>query len=191
MELTEVELTTLRGEKTSLGRYRGKSLLLVNVASTCGLTPQYAALQRLQERFGRRGFTVLAFPCDQFGHHEPGDGAEILAFTSREYGVTFPIFEKIEVNGPDRHPLYAELTAVADAQGHAGDVEWNFEKFAVSPELEVLARYRSLVDAESAPVVNTLRSVLPDPPGNPASRRTPLPGGKGSPDARPGGPRVR
>ena len=107
---------------------------MVNVASKCGLTPQYAGLERLHEHYAGRGFAVVGFPCNQFGGQEPGTAAEIGEFCSTTYGVTFPMFEKIEVNGPGRHPVYAELTAVPDAGGEAGDVRWNFEKFLVGPD---------------------------------------------------------
>jgi glutathione peroxidase len=173
VELTDVSLTTLAGEQTSLHRYRGKALLVVNVASTCGLAPQYGSLQRLYDRLKKWGFCVLAFPCNQFGEHEPGDGTEIAAFVAKEYGVTFPVFEKVEVKGPGRHPLFAQLSEAPDIDGRAGEIAWNFEKFVVTPELEVLARYRSLVDPQFVPLVNSIKSVLPDPVGDASRRRDP------------------
>ncbi len=130
----DIALRTLEGDPCSLEDYRGEALLIVNVASKCGLTPQYAGLQALHDKYEERGFAVLGFPCNQFGGQEPGSAEEIREFCSARYGVTFPMFEKLCVNGPDRHPLYTELTAVADASGKAGDIEWNFEKFLVTPD---------------------------------------------------------
>jgi glutathione peroxidase len=130
----DIDLRTLEGEPTSLAEYEGEALLIVNVASKCGLTPQYAELQALHDKYADRGFSVLGFPCNQFGAQEPGSAEEIREFCSTSYGVTFPMFEKLNVNGPQRHPLYTELTAVKDANGEAGDVQWNFEKFLVTPD---------------------------------------------------------
>ena len=130
----DIDLRTLEGEPTSLAEYEGEALLIVNVASKCGLTPQYAELQALHDKYADRGFAVLGFPCNQFGGQEPGSAEEIREFCSTSYNVTFPIFEKLNVNGPNRHPLYTQLTAVADAAGEAGDVQWNFEKFLVTPD---------------------------------------------------------
>src|SRR5579883_2067781 len=132
MSVFEHPIHTLTGTPSSLAEHRGKAILVVNVASTCGLTPQYAGLERIHERFADRGFTVLGFPCNQFLGQEPGSAEEIATFCSTTYGVTFPLFEKIDVNGDDRHPIYAELTAVPDAEGNAGDITWNFEKFLLS-----------------------------------------------------------
>ena len=128
----DVDLRTLEGDPCSLEDYRGEALLIVNVASKCGLTPQYSELQALHDAYAGRGFSVLGFPCNQFGGQEPGSAEEIREFCSVNYGVTFPMFEKLCVNGPDRHPLYVQLTAVPDASGRAGDVDWNFEKFLVT-----------------------------------------------------------
>jgi glutathione peroxidase len=130
----DIDLRTLEGDPCSLEDYEGEALLIVNVASKCGLTPQYAELQALHDKYSDRGFAVLGFPCNQFGAQEPGSAEEIREFCSTSYGVTFPIFEKLCVNGPDRHPLYAQLTEVPDASGKAGDIEWNFEKFLVTPD---------------------------------------------------------
>src|SRR4051812_13697901 len=132
MSITDVPVRTLHGEETSLGEYEGKALLIVNVASKCGLTPQYSELESLQKTYGDRGFAVLGFPCNQFMGQEPGTAEEIQTFCSTTYGVTFPMFAKIDVNGEGRHPLYAQLTEAADAEGTAGDVQWNFEKFLVA-----------------------------------------------------------
>jgi glutathione peroxidase len=126
-----IDLRSLEGDPCSLEDYRGEALLIVNVASKCGLTPQYSELQALHDKYSARGFAVMGFPCNQFGAQEPGSADEIREFCSARYGVTFPLFEKLSVNGPDRHPLYVLLTAVADDSGKAGDIEWNFEKFLV------------------------------------------------------------
>ena len=127
-------LSQLDGASLAADELDGRAVLVVNVASRCGLTPQYTGLERLQGRYGERGFTVLGVPCNQFGEQEPGSAQEIQTFCSTSYGVSFPLTEKLEVNGPGRHPLYGALTATADAAGEAGDVQWNFEKFLVSPE---------------------------------------------------------
>jgi glutathione peroxidase len=140
--LYDIPVKTLSGEDSSLGTLAGKTLLVVNVASKCGLTPQYAALEALHERLADRGFSVVGFPCNQFMGQEPGTAEEIEEFCSTTYGVTFPMFEKIEVNGEGRHPIYDELTAVPDADGAAGDIQWNFEKFLLGPDGTVLARFR-------------------------------------------------
>ncbi|MDA8275401.1 MAG: glutathione peroxidase [Actinomycetota bacterium] len=161
MALPDVPLRTLDGEQTSLGAFRGKALLVVNVASKCGLTPQYEGLERLQETYGERGFTVLGFPCNQFAGQEPGTSDEIATFCSTTYGVTFPLFEKIDVNGEDRHPLYAVLAEVPDGDGVAGDIQWNFEKFVVSPEGDVVRRFRPTVDPEAAEVIEAIEGALP------------------------------
>ncbi|MGB8792802.1 MAG: glutathione peroxidase, partial [Mycobacterium sp.] len=129
MSVTDISLTTLDGQPTSLADYSDHAVLVVNVASKCGLTPQYAALEQLAKDYGDRGLTVLGVPCNQFMGQEPGTAEEIQTFCSTTYGVTFPLLAKTEVNGPDRHPLYAELTKTSDADGQGGDVQWNFEKF--------------------------------------------------------------
>jgi glutathione peroxidase len=133
----------------------------VNVASDCGFTPQYAGLEALYERYRRRGLSVLGFPSNQFGAQEPGAAEEIAEFCSSTYGVTFPMFAKTDVNGPDRHPLFERLTRTADAEGNAGDVAWNFEKFLVSPDGEVVARFRSSVAPDDPAVLAAVESVLP------------------------------
>lgn len=161
VSLYDIPLRTLSGEATSLADYKGKALLIVNVASKCGLTPQYAGLERLQERYAGRGFSVLGFPCNQFAGQEPGSAEEIETFCSTTYGVTFPLFEKIEVNGDDRHPLYATLVGTADAEGEAGDVKWNFEKFLITPDGTVAARIRPATDPESDEVIAAIEAVLP------------------------------
>jgi glutathione peroxidase len=152
-------IRTLRGEPGSLDAYRGKALLIVNVASKCGLTPQYTGLEELHEKYASRGFAVLGFPCNQFGAQEPGSPQEIEAFCSATYGVTFPMFEKIDVNGADRHPLYAELTAVADANGEAGDIQWNFEKFLVGADGTSIRRFRP--DTKPSALAAEIEAALP------------------------------
>ena len=162
MSLYDIPLKTLHGEPTTLAEHKGKALLLVNVASKCGLTPQYTGLERLHETYAERGFAVLGFPCNQFGAQEPGSAEEIETFCSTSYGVTFPLYEKLEVNGEDRHPLYDELTTVPDPEGKAGDVVWNFEKFLVSPEGEVVRRFRPLVEPEAPELVEAVEATLPE-----------------------------
>ena len=161
MSLHDIPLTTLDGQPGSLGDLAGKTLLVVNVASKCGLTPQYTGLERLQERFADQGFSVVGFPCNQFGGQEPGTSEEIAEFCSATYGVTFPMFEKVEVNGAGRHPVYDELTAVADADGEAGDIQWNFEKFVVAPDGSVAARLRPRVTPDAPELVDAIERVLP------------------------------
>ena len=157
----DIPIHSLRGEPSSLAEHKGKSLLLVNVASRCGLTPQYAGLQRLQDSYAARGFSVLGFPCNQFLEQEPGTPDEIAEFCSVNYGVTFPLYEKIEVNGPGRHPLYDVLTSEPDAEGAAGDIQWNFEKFLVGPDGEVVGRFRPGVEPEDPALVSAIESSLP------------------------------
>jgi glutathione peroxidase len=161
MGIHEIPVKTLDGQDSSLGSLAGQALLVVNVASKCGLTPQYSGLERLQERFGGQGFSVVGFPCNQFAGQEPGSAEEIQTFCSTTYGVTFPLFEKIDVNGEARHPLYAELTKTADAEGAAGDVQWNFEKFLVGADGEVLARFRPRTEPEDEAVVKAIEAALP------------------------------
>ncbi|MYZ39087.1 MULTISPECIES: glutathione peroxidase [unclassified Streptomyces] len=161
MTLYDIPLRTLTGESTSLAAYEGKAVLLVNVASKCGLTPQYAGLERLQQQYGERGFTVLGVPSNQFAGQEPGTAEEIQTFCSATYGVTFPLLEKTDVNGESRHPLYTELTKAADAEGEAGDVQWNFEKFLLSPKGEVVARIRPRTEPEAPEVVAAIEAQLP------------------------------
>jgi glutathione peroxidase len=160
-DIFDASINTLGGEDGSLSPYKGKALLLVNVASKCGLTPQYTGLEKLQEEYADRGFSVLGFPCNQFLGQEPGTAEEIAEFCSTTYGVTFPLFEKIDVNGPERHPIYDELTKSKDAAGEAGDITWNFEKFLVSPSGEVVGRFRPQVEPEDPGLVSAIESVLP------------------------------
>ena len=160
MSLSDIPLRTLTGESASLADFEGKAVLLVNVASRCGLTPQYAGLERLQKSYGDRGFTVLGVPCNQFADQEPGNAEEIQSFCSATYGVTFPMLEKSDVNGDGRHPLYTELTKVADADGEAGDVQWNFEKFLIGKDGQVVARIRPGTEPEAPEVVTAIEALL-------------------------------
>ena len=160
-DLYDIPIHTLQGKDSSLAPYKGKALLLVNVASKCGLTPQYTGLQELQDAYGDKGFSVLGFPCNQFLEQEPGSPDEIAEFCTVNYGVTFPLFEKIDVNGPHRHPLYATLTAKADAEGAAGDMQWNFEKFLVSPDGQVIERFRPGVEPGDPALVGAVEGALP------------------------------
>ncbi|WP_326569107.1 glutathione peroxidase [Amycolatopsis rhabdoformis] len=161
MSIRDIPLKTLSGEDTTLGSLGGKALLVVNVASKCGLTPQYTGLERLQERYGDKGFTVVGFPCNQFAGQEPGTADEIQTFCSTTYGVTFPLFEKLEVNGDGRHALYSTLTQTADAEGEAGDVQWNFEKFLVNADGDVVGRFRPRTEPEDEAVVKAIEAALP------------------------------
>jgi glutathione peroxidase len=136
-------------------------VLVVNVASKCGLTPQYTGLEKVHEQYADRGFTVLGVPCNQFLGQEPGTAEEIQEFCSTTYGVTFPLTEKVEVNGDARHPLYDLLTPVADDQGHTGDIRWNFEKFLVSPGGEVVARFDPTIDPEAPEITAAIEGILP------------------------------
>jgi glutathione peroxidase len=155
------EINTLDGRATTLRDLRdGKAALVVNVASKCGLTPQYTALEELQQKYGERGFTVIGVPCNQFGGQEPGTASDIETFCSTTYGVSFPMTEKLDVNGPDRHPVYTELTSFPDEEGNAGDVQWNFEKFLVSAEGRVVARFRPRTTPDDPKVITAIESVL-------------------------------
>ena len=161
MTVHDIAVKTLSGQDASLGDLAGRTLLVVNVASQCGLTPQYEGLQRLHDQFSERGFAVVGFPCNQFGAQEPGRAEEIQEFCTVNYGVTFPMFEKIEVNGPGRHPLHDELTVAPDAAGEAGDIQWNFEKFLVGPDGKVIARFRPLTEPEDTEIVSAIEANLP------------------------------
>jgi glutathione peroxidase len=157
----DVSIDALRGGPADLGQYRGKAMLIVNVASKCGLTPQYAGLQKLAEQYADRGLVVLGVPCNQFAGQEPGTEAEIEEFCQVNYGVTFPQTAKVDVNGEHRHPLYEQLAAAADAEGKAGDVLWNFEKFLVSPAGEVVGRFRPQTTPDAPELVAAVEQVLP------------------------------
>ncbi|HJC29905.1 MAG TPA: glutathione peroxidase [Candidatus Dietzia intestinipullorum] len=157
----DIEFTTIDGEKASMADYAGHAVLVVNVASECGLTPQYEGLQELADEYRDRGFFVLGFPSNQFMGQEPGDEEQIKEFTSGKYGITFPLAAKVDVNGEDRHPLYAELTKATDADGEAGDVQWNFEKFVLDPQGQVVARFRPKVEPGSPELAEAIEDVLP------------------------------
>jgi len=162
--ILDIPVKTLSGQDSSLGSpgsLEGKTLLVVNVASKCGLTPQYTALEKLHEQFADRGFAVVGFPCNQFGGQEPGTAGEIAEFCSATYGVTFPMFEKIEVNGAGRHPIYGSLTEVPDASGEAGDIQCNFEKFLVRPDGTVAARFRPRSAPDDPEVLAAIEANLP------------------------------
>jgi glutathione peroxidase len=157
----DLTVNSLDGRPLDLHQFDGKATLVVNVASRCGLTPQYAGLEELQERFSASGFNVLGVPCNQFGGQEPGTAEQIATFCSANYGVTFPMTEKVEVNGPGRHPLYSRLVITTDAEGQAGEILWNFEKFLVSPSGDVVARFRPQTEPTSAEVVAAIEGALP------------------------------
>jgi glutathione peroxidase len=160
--LTE-PLTTLDGEPTTLGALTGRrATLVVNVASRCGLTPQYGQLEALQREYGDRGFTVLGVPCNQFAGQEPGTAAEISTFCSATYGVTFPMTEKLEVNGDGAAPLYRQLTEVPDASGEAGPVQWNFEKFLLAADGSVVGRFRPRTEPTAPEVRAAIEGLLDD-----------------------------
>ena len=159
MSILEHPVNTLTGEPADLAQYANGPTLVVNVASQCGLTPQYTGLEQLQQRFGDRGFNVVGFPCNQFGGQEPGSSDEIATFCSTNYGVTFPMMEKVDVNGDDRHPIYAELTDTADAEGHTGDIRWNFEKFLVAKDGSV-TRFSPMVAPDDPALVVAIEADL-------------------------------
>ena len=162
MSFYEHPVTALNGKAANLADFQGKAALVVNVASKCGLTPQYEGLQKLQDTYGDRGFTVLGFPCNQFLEQEPGSADEIQEFCSVNYGVTFPLFAKIDVNGDAKDPLYAELEETPDvADGHTGDIRWNFEKFLVSPTGEVVGRFSPTVEPQDPALVSAIEAQLP------------------------------
>ena len=166
MSLNDIPLVTIDGKPTSLAQYADKVKLIVNVASRCGLTPQYKKLEELQKKYADRGFTVLGFPSNQF-LQELGSSEAIAQFCSNTYGVTFPIFEKIRVNGRNQHPLYTELTKAPDAAGKAGKIKWNFEKFVVTPSGEV-HRFRPTVEPDDPQILEVIETSLP-PVSSPAA----------------------
>ena len=161
-DLLTQPVTTLDGTPTTLGALTaGRTTLVVNVASRCGLTPQYAQLETLQQEYADRGFTVLGVPCNQFAGQEPGTAEEISAFCSATYGVTFPMTGKVEVNGDDAAPLYRRLTEVPDAAGEAGPVQWNFEKFLLDGQGQVVGRFRPRTEPTSVEVRAAIEAALP------------------------------
>ena len=156
-DLLDIPVTTLRGEDTTLrGLTGGRAALVVNVASRCGLTPQYTQLEALQQEFSGRGLTVVGVPCNQFAGQEPGTAEEIAGFCSATYGITFPMTEKLEVNGPGAHPVFQRLTEAPDTSGEAGDVQWNFEKWLLSPSGEPVARFRPQTLPDDPAVLSAL-----------------------------------
>ena len=160
MSITEYPVNTLHGEASSLGDYLGKALLVVNVASKCGLTPQYEGLEKLHEQYADRGFAVVGFPCNQFGGQEPGTEAQIAEFCEATYKVKFPMFSKIVVKGEGIAPLYQFLTAETTNPGNAGDIKWNFEKFLIGRDGKVIARYSPNVSPEAPEVVAAIEKEL-------------------------------
>jgi glutathione peroxidase len=156
----EIDLPMLNGKPASLSAYAGTVVLAVNTASRCGFTPQYAGLQALQDRYSPKGFTVLGFPCNQFLRQEPGTADEIQEFCSINYGVTFPMFAKLDVKGANQHPLYAILSGFPDDAGKAGNVAWNFEKFLVDKEGQVVRRFRSKIEPEDPELIKAIESLL-------------------------------
>lgn len=160
-ESAETTITYNDQNTGTLDDFRGKVVLVVNTASECGFTPQYQALQRLQEAYADRGFTVLAAPCNQFGEQEPGNDSEIAEFISEKFGGTLPVLAKADVNGPDAQPLFQALNQHADTQGEAGDIKWNFEKFLLAPDGEVLGRFRSATEPDAAEITEIIEANLP------------------------------
>lgn len=156
-----VSINALDGTPFPLQELAGSTVLVVNVASKCGLTPQYQGLEELQKRYQDRGFTVFGVPCNQFAGQEPGTAEDIRTFCSTNYGISFPLSEKVDVNGASRHPLYGRLAEHADANGEAGDIQWNFEKFLVSPAGEVVARFRPPTEPAAPEVIGAIEANLP------------------------------
>ena len=160
MSIRDIPLTTIDGDTTTIAELGDKAVMVVNVASRCGNTPQYEKLEELQKQYEDRGFTVLGFPCNQFMGQEPGSADEIKEFCSTTYGVTFPLMEKTRVNGWHKHPLYAQLTQVPDAEGRAGRVRWNFEKFLIAPDGTV-SRFRPSTQPDDPTVIEAIEKALP------------------------------
>ncbi|WP_308248586.1 MULTISPECIES: glutathione peroxidase [Nocardia] len=159
--IRDIAVQTLTGTDTTLGELAGdRAVLLVNVASKCGLTPQYTGLVELQKTYGERGFTVIGFPCNQFMGQEPGTAEEIQEFCSVTYGVDFPLLAKADVNGEDRHPLYTALVETPAADGSAGDIQWNFEKFLIGRDGTVAGRFRPTVTPDAGEVVAAIEAQL-------------------------------
>ena len=157
----DASIHTLQGAPTRLADHKGKALLLVNVASKCGLTPQYSNLEAVQKKYAAKGFTVIGFPCNQFGGQEPGSAHDIETFCSTTYGVTFPMMEKIDVNGPGRHEIYKTLTPLPDTKGHTGDIQWNFEKFVVSADGSKITRFDPKTKPDDPTVIAAIEAALP------------------------------
>ncbi len=155
-----IDLVTLDGKPTTLAEYRGRVLLVVNVASRCGFTPQYAGLERLYQKYADRGLEILGFPCNQFLFQEPGSASDIAEFCSATYGVTFPMFDKVKVRGRGQHPLYGELVKAKDRDGKAGGVKWNFEKFLIGRDGRVVGRFRTKVTPEDRTLIDAIEDAL-------------------------------
>ena len=160
MSIYSTDISLLDGTGNALASLDGKVTLLVNVASKCGLTPQYEQLESVHARYADKGFSVVGVPCNQFLGQEPGSAEEIAAFCSTTYGVTFPLTEKIEVNGEGRHPLYERLVTVADAEGESGDIRWNFEKFLVNRNGQVVARFHPKTLPDAPEVISAIENAL-------------------------------
>jgi len=160
MAISHVSIKGLTSPTNVLQDIANKVVLVVNVASKCGLTPQYTGLEALQKEFFAQGFTVLGVPCNQFGAQEPGSAEEITTFCSTNYGVTFPMTEKVDVNGDSRHELYKQLTPVPDAEGHSGDIRWNFEKFLIGKDGNVVARFGPMVSPDDSTLREAIRTAL-------------------------------
>jgi glutathione peroxidase len=161
MSLLDQPIARLDGTAATLGLLTGgRPALLVNVASRCGLTPQYAALEALHERYAEQGFTVVGVPCNQFAGQEPGTAEEITEFCSATYGVTFPMTEKVEVNGEGRHPVYVDLVQAPDQNGRSGDVQWNFEKFLLDEDGSIVARFDPTVVPDDPAVTAAIESLV-------------------------------
>ena len=160
MSILDLPIHRLDGSPSTLGSFGAKAYLVVNVASKCGLTPQYTGLEDLQKRYGAKGLSVVGVPCNQFAGQEPGSPDEIATFCSVTYGVTFPLTEKIDVNGDGRHPIYSELTQVADAEGTTGDIRWNFEKFLVAGDGRIVARFSPMVAPDDPAIVGAIEQLL-------------------------------
>jgi glutathione peroxidase len=160
VDLYDIPVTTIDGRASTLAQHSGEVMLVVNVASKCGFTPQYEALEQLYETYSGKGFTVLGFPCNQFLFQESGSEEQIAQFCSATYGVSFPMFAKVKVRGRGQHPLYAELTKAPDGKGKAGGVKWNFEKFLVNRSGEVVGRFRSKVKPDDPEVTGAIEAAL-------------------------------
>lgn len=160
MSVFTTPISGLAGGDSVLAALAGKVVLVVNVASKCGLTPQYTQLEKMHEDLAAKGFSVVGVPCNQFGGQEPGSASDIATFCSTNYGVTFPMTEKVDVNGPGRHPLYDQLVKTADAEGHSGDIRWNFEKFLVGRDGDVLARFSPMVAPDAPEVIAAIEAAL-------------------------------
>jgi len=161
MSILDAPIGRLDGSDATLGEITGgRPALLVNVASKCGLTPQYETLEQIHEKFSARGFTVIGLPCNQFGGQEPGSSEQIAEFCSATYGVTFPMTEKVEVNGEGRHEVYRELVTTPDEEGRAGDITWNFEKFLVASDGTVIARYSPTVVPDDERLVDAIERLI-------------------------------